>query len=47
VLGIVFATSASQPNQAYALTDNEVAGDLEKAQGARTQIDTARYACAA
>jgi S1-C subfamily serine protease len=47
VLGIVFATSASQPNQAYALTDSEVAGDLEKAQGARAQIDTARYACAA
>lgn len=47
VLGIVFATSASQPNQAYALTDGEVAGDLEKAQGARAQIDTSRYACAA
>jgi S1-C subfamily serine protease len=46
VLGIVFATSASDPNQAYALTDDEVASDLNDVSGRHT-IDTARYRCAA
>ena len=46
VLGIVFATSASDPNQAYALTDDEVASDVQDASG-RDPIDTGRYACAA
>ena len=47
VVGIVFATSASQPDQAYALTDNEVADDLQKAQTTKTPVDTTQYACAA
>jgi S1-C subfamily serine protease len=46
VLGIVFATSASDPNQAYALTDDEVASDLQNVAG-RHPIDTSRFACAA
>ena len=46
VLGIVFATSASDPNQAYALTDDEINSDLQDVRG-RHPIDTTRYACAA
>jgi len=46
VLGIVFATSASDPNQAYALTDDEISSDLQDVQH-RHNIDTSRYACAA
>ncbi|MEP6751488.1 MAG: MarP family serine protease [Candidatus Dormiibacterota bacterium] len=46
VLGIVFATSASDPNQAYALTDDEIGSDLNDVRG-RHPIDTSRYQCAA
>jgi S1-C subfamily serine protease len=46
VLGIVFATSASNPNQAYALTDDEINSDLNDVRGRHT-IDTSRFACAA
>jgi S1-C subfamily serine protease len=46
VLGIVFATSASDPTQAYALTDDEVASDLQDVRGRHT-VDTSRFACAA
>jgi S1-C subfamily serine protease len=46
VLGIVFATSASDPNQAYALTDEEIASDLQDSTG-RHPVDTSRFACAA
>jgi S1-C subfamily serine protease len=46
VLGIVFATSASDPNQAYALTDDEINSDLMDVRGRHT-IDTSHYACAA
>jgi S1-C subfamily serine protease len=46
VLGIVFATSASDPNQAYALTDDEIQSDLQDVNG-RHNIDTSRYSCAA
>ncbi|HEY5034414.1 MAG TPA: MarP family serine protease [Candidatus Dormibacteraeota bacterium] len=46
VLGIVFATSASDPNQAYALTDDEINSDLNDVKGRHT-IDTSRYQCAA
>jgi len=45
-LGIVFATSASDPNQAYALTDDEINSDLNDVNG-RHPIDTSRYQCAA
>jgi S1-C subfamily serine protease len=47
VLGIVFATSASDPNQAYALTNDEIASDLQGGQGQTSSINTAQYACAA
>jgi S1-C subfamily serine protease len=46
VLGIVFATSASDPNQAYALTDDEINSDLQDVRG-RHPIDTSRFSCAA
>ncbi len=47
VLGIVFATSASDPNQAYALTDDEIAADIRSAQTSPSPKDTSQYACAA
>jgi S1-C subfamily serine protease len=47
VLGLVFATSAGDPNQAYALTDDEIQGDVKDAQAHPSQTDTTRYACAA
>lgn len=47
VLGIVFATSASDPQQAYALTDAEISGDLQKGKNSTTPVNTAQYACAA
>ena len=46
VLGIVFATSASDPSQAYALTDDEISSDLNDVRGRHT-IDTGRFQCAA
>jgi len=46
VLGIVFATSASDPNQAYALTYDEFLSDLQDVKGRHT-IDTSRLRCAA
>ncbi|MFI4971315.1 MAG: MarP family serine protease [Candidatus Dormiibacterota bacterium] len=47
VLGIVFATSAGDPNQAYALTDDEIATDIRDAQNNTSPRDTSQYACAA
>jgi S1-C subfamily serine protease len=47
VLGMVFATSASDPNQAYALTDDEISSDLRNAQANPSPVDTSRYECAA
>jgi hypothetical protein len=47
VLGLVFATSAGDPTQAYALTDGEIAGDIRDAQASPSPKDTSRYACAA
>lgn len=47
VLGLVFATSAGDPTQAYALTDSEIAGDIRDAQASPSPKDTSRYACAA
>jgi S1-C subfamily serine protease len=47
VIGLVFATSAGDPNQAYALTDGEIAGDINQAQSHPTPTDTSGYACAA
>ena len=47
VLGLVFATSAGDPNQAYALTDDEIQGDVRDAQAHPSQTDTSKFACAA
>ncbi len=47
VLGLVFATSAGDANQAYALTDSEIASDIRDAQAKPSPKDTSRYACAA
>ena len=47
VLGIVFATSASDPNQAYVLTNDEIAGDVQAGRNSQKPIDTTQYACAA
>lgn len=47
VLGLVFATSAGDPSQAYALTDAEIAGDIRDAQAHPSPKDTSGYACAA
>jgi S1-C subfamily serine protease len=47
VLGMVFATSASDPSQAYALTDDEIASDIREAQANPSPKDTSRYECAA
>ena len=47
VIGLVFATSAGDPNQAYALSDGEIAGDINQAQSHPTPTDTSGYACAA
>ena len=47
VVGVVFATSASQPDQAYALTDDQVAGDITQGRQSRADVNTLQYACAA
>ena len=47
VLGMVFATSASDPNQAYALTDEEIAPDIRDAEANPAVKDTSRFECAA
>jgi hypothetical protein len=47
VLGMVFATSASDPNQAYALTDDEIMSDIHDAETNPSTKDTSRYDCAA
>jgi S1-C subfamily serine protease len=47
VLGMVFATSASDPNQAYALTSDEIMPDLHAAEANPSTKDTSRYECAA
>ena len=47
VIGLVFATSAGDPNQAYALTDGEISGDINQAESHPSPTDTSGYACAA
>ena len=47
VLGVVFATSAADPNQAYALTDDEIASDVSEARAHPSPKDTSQFACAA
>ena len=47
VLGVVFATSAGDAQQAYALTDAEISKDLDKARSGSSPVDTSTFACAA
>jgi S1-C subfamily serine protease len=47
VLGMVFATSASDPDQAYALTDDEIQPDIREAEANPSPKDVSRYECAA
>ncbi|HKC19643.1 MAG TPA: MarP family serine protease [Candidatus Dormibacteraeota bacterium] len=47
VLGMVFATSASDPDQAYALTRDEIMPDIQDAENNPSPKDTSRYDCAA
>lgn len=47
VLGMVFATSASDPDQAYALTDDEISADILQAQQHPSPKDTSKFECAA
>ena len=47
VLGMVFATSASDANQAYALTDDEIQPDIRDAMAGPSPKDVSHYECAA
>ena len=47
VLGMVFATSASDPTQAYALTNDEITPDIRDAESNPSPKDTSKYQCAA
>lgn len=47
VLGLVFATSAGDPNQAYALTDQEISSDIQAALSNPSPKDTSTSPCAA
>lgn len=46
VLGLVFAASSTNPNQAYALSDAEVSGDIRDGTTRTQGIDTSAYSCA-
>ena len=46
VIGLVFAASSSNPNQAYALTNTEVQGDVSQGINSTNPIDTTAYSCA-
>lgn len=45
LLGVLFAASVSEPDQAYALTADEVAPDVEQAADSQQAIDTRTFAC--
>jgi hypothetical protein len=47
VLGVVFATSASQSDQAYALTDEQIQGDIIQGSQSHTDVNTMQFECAA
>jgi S1-C subfamily serine protease len=47
VVGIVFATSANEPEQGYALTDDEIAAAVQNAHSPQSPIETSRLQCAA
>jgi uncharacterized membrane protein required for colicin V production len=47
VLGVVFATSASDPGQAYALTDDQISADIDRGRASTGTVNTLSYNCAA
>ncbi|HEX6350073.1 MAG TPA: MarP family serine protease [Candidatus Dormibacteraeota bacterium] len=46
VLGMVFAASSGNQDEAYALTDEEIAHDEQQGMQRTSGIDTSQYACA-
>ncbi len=46
VMGLVFAASSSSPGQAYALTNAEIAPDVQKGVGRTAAINTQQFSCA-
>lgn len=46
VIGVVFAASSNDPQQAYALTADEVSADLQQGQGMTAGVNTQQFACA-
>jgi S1-C subfamily serine protease len=46
VLGLVFAASSTSPDQAYALTNAEINGDVQAGLNRTAPIDTTSFACA-
>lgn len=46
VIGLVFAASSSNPSQAYALTNEEISGDIKQGTASRQSIDASALACA-
>jgi S1-C subfamily serine protease len=47
VLGVVFATSASQSDQAYALTDDQIQADIAHGSQSHSDVNTTQFECAA
>jgi S1-C subfamily serine protease len=47
VLGVVFATSATQSEQAYALTNDEISNDIAQGRNSQSLFNTQQFACAA
>lgn len=45
-LGVVFAASSTSGDQAYALTNDEIAGDVQTGLGRTARLDTSQYPCA-
>jgi S1-C subfamily serine protease len=46
VIGLVFAASSTNANQAYALTNTELQGDISQGTSSTNPIDTTIYSCA-
>jgi S1-C subfamily serine protease len=46
VLGLVFAASSTDPNQAYALTNAEIQADVQQGSQAPREVDTSGFSCA-
>jgi len=46
VIGLVFAASSTNPNQAYALTNTELQSDISQGTNSTNPIDTTTFSCA-